>query len=239
MKARIEWSSFELVPSRASVFALQGLPASRPVPSRVDTLLDTAMAIYLEVAEPRAIVADVSADAFAAIYRGEGLNEDETPLETIYPKAERLALVAATIGAGISERITSLFDRRDVALGYMLDAVGSAAADHLADFAGRRYPSLAGRSDEPNWRALAYSPGYCGWHVSGQRALFRYLQPEEIGITLNTSCLMQPLKSVSGVLVGGHSPIHRFRPAYPVCKYCVEKPCRDRMAMLAQRGRPR
>lgn len=120
----------------------------------------------------------------------------------------------------------------------MLDAVGSAAADHLADVVARRYPSLAGRRDDANWRALAYSPGYCGWHVSGQRALFGYLQPEPIGITLNASCLMQPLKSVSGVLVGGATVIHRFRPVYRVCSSCVERPCRDRIATLAQRGRP-
>ena len=121
----------------------------------------------------------------------------------------------------------------------MLDAVGSAAADHLADVIGRRYPSLAGHGDDTGWRALVYSPGYCGWHVTGQRALFAYLQPEQIGITLNASCLMQPLKSVSGVAISGPTAIHRFRPVYPACRLCADKACRDRIAALTPRGRQR
>src|SRR5450759_3682893 len=113
----------------------------------------------------------------------------------------------------------------------MLDSSAAAAADHLADLLGPRYVSMiAGAASD--WRVLAYSPGYCGWHVSGQRALFGFLRPEEIGITLNWSCLMQPLKSISGVLVVGPGHIHRFHPTYSFCERCQEKQCRDRMASV-------
>jgi hypothetical protein len=71
--------------------------------------------------------------------------------------------------------------------------------------------------------------------VSGQRALFEFLGPEEIGITLNASCLMQPLKSISGVLVVGAGHIHRFRPTYSFCERCQEKQCRDRIASVVHR----
>jgi hypothetical protein len=81
-------------------------------------------------------------------------------------------------------------------------------------------------------RVLTYSPGYCGWHVSGQRALFRVLRPEEIGVTLNESCLMQPLKSVSGVMVAGAAAVHRFRPTYDFCDACATHECRTRMASV-------
>jgi hypothetical protein len=113
----------------------------------------------------------------------------------------------------------------------MLDAVASAAADRLADLLAGRF-AAAGHST--NVRVLPYSPGYCGWHVSGQRALFRYLQPEEIGIRLNASCLMQPLKSVSAVLVGGAPDIHKFRPTYSFCDACQDKHCRGRMASMVK-----
>ena len=73
---------------------------------------------------------------------------------------------------------------------------------------------------------LAYSPGHRGWHVSGQRALFAALSPEEIGITLNSSCLMQPLKSVSGVLVAGHPDVHDFDDDFPFCSECSTRDCR-------------
>jgi Vitamin B12 dependent methionine synthase, activation domain len=234
MRQRVEWTPDESAPTRAEVLRLQGMRPGERVPAHIDSLLDAATAVYLDLAEPRAIVAEISAGEFADVYRGEGLNPHETPLEAIYPNADHLALVAATVGAHVTVRVRELFLRHDLALGCMLDSIASAAADHLADLLGPRYVSMTtgGASD---WRVLAYSPGYCGWHVSGQRALFDFLRPEEIGITLNASCLMQPLKSISGVLVVGPGHIHRFHPTYSFCERCQEKQCRDRMASVLSR----
>ncbi len=231
MRQRVEWTPGESAPTRAEVLRLQGMWPGEHVPARIDSLVDEATLMYLDLAEPRAIVADISAGEFAGVYRGEGLNPHETPLETIYPNADHLALMAATVGARVTVTVRELFLRHDVALGCMLDSVASAAADHLADLLGQRYVSAITGS-APDWRVLAYSPGYCGWHVSGQRALFGFLQPEEIGITLNASCLMQPLKSISGVLVVGPGHIHKFHPTYSFCERCQEKQCRDRMRHL-------
>lgn len=231
MRQCVEWTPDESAPTRAEVLRLQGMRPGERVPAHIDSLLDAATAVYLDLAEPRAIVAEISAGEFAGVYRGKGLNPHETPLEAIYPNADHLALVAATVGAHVTVRVRELFLRHDLALGCMLDSIASAAADHLADLLGPRYVSMTtgGASD---WRVLAYSPGYCGWHVSGQRALFDFLRPEEIGITLNASCLMQPLKSISGVLVVGPGHIHRFHPTYSFCERCQEKQCRDRMRHL-------
>jgi hypothetical protein len=85
----------------------------------------------------------------------------------------------------------------------------------------------------PESVALAYSPGYCGWHISGQKQLFAFLKPEQIGISLTKSCLMRPLKSVSGVVIVGHGSIHEFQDAYPFCERCRTHGCRDRIAVHA------
>lgn len=232
MRQRVEWTAKESLPLRADVLHLQGLDGDAEVPARIRALLDSAMRRYLELAEPRGIIADISISDFAPVYRGDGHNLQETPLENIYPQAHGLALMAATVGPRATVVVGELFDQHDVALGCMLDAVASAAADHLADLLTERYARMQNGAD---LRVLAYSPGYCGWHVSGQRALFAYLKPEEAGITLNTSCLMQPLKSVSGVLVAGPGEIHKFRPTYAFCETCQEKQCRDRMALVLKR----
>lgn len=236
MKRRVDWTAAESVPARDEVLHLQGIPPDGAVGPRIGTLVDAAMAIYVEVAEPRAIVAEIDRDEFFHVYRGEGRNAPDTPLDLVVPRAERLALFAATVGSRVTARIRALFDAHELALGYMLDSVCSAAADHLAELLGPRYLALAadhlGQEDR---RVLPYSPGYCGWHVSGQRKLFGYLGPEEIGITLNASCLMQPLKSVSGVLVAGPGQIHKFHPTYPFCDECRETPCRERMASVLKR----
>lgn len=229
MRQRVEWIPGESLPARADVLHLQGLDEDDEVPSRIDALLDAALARYLELAEPRAVLATISAAEFAQVYRGDGHNAPDTPLEQIYPRAHKLALMTATVGARVTARVRELFDERDVALGCMLDAVASAAANRLADLLARRFADMCPDLED---RVLPYSPGYCGWHVSGQRALFRVLKPEEIGVVLNTSCLMQPLKSVSGVLVAGAAAIHKFRPTYPFCDSCQDKQCRGRMASV-------
>jgi hypothetical protein len=79
---------------------------------------------------------------------------------------------------------------------------------------------------------LRYSPGYCGWDITGQRQLFQALRPEEIGITLRESCLMEPLKSISGVLVAARPEDHRFDNTYPFCSACTTKTCRSRTAEM-------
>lgn len=83
--------------------------------------------------------------------------------------------------------------------------------------------------------ALRYSPGYCGWDVGGQAALFRRLEPERIGVRLTESGFMHPEKSVSGVILAGPREIHRFSPTYPFCAPCATTSCRERMCALFAR----
>ena len=61
-----------------------------------------------------------------------------------------------------------------------------------------------------------YSPGYCGWSVGEQHKLFSFFPDNFCGITLTASSLMQPIKSVSGV-IGIGSNVRR--KGY-VCQQC-------------------
>jgi hypothetical protein len=79
---------------------------------------------------------------------------------------------------------------------------------------------------------LRFSPGYCGWDLTAQRALFESLRPEAIGIFLTGSCLMQPLKSVSGVIVAGKKEIFEFDDDFSFCSDCATHECRDRIRSL-------
>jgi hypothetical protein len=193
-------------------------------------LLETALESVAALARPEAVVAGLSIGDFQAVYGADGHNDPETPVADIAPKAERLALFAATLGEELSAEIQGLFDGGDLAGAVMLDAAASAAAERMVELLEVRFSRVAGAS--PNTAVLAYSPGYCGWHVSGQRALFAALRPAEAGITLNDSCLMRPLKSVSGVLVAGPPSIHEFDDDYPCCSACTTRECRDRIARI-------
>jgi hypothetical protein len=221
----------EAVPAERDVLESQGMPERERLPERVTVLLDEAMRLFEDLSQPRALFQDASIPEFEPIYRGEGLNEKETPLENVYPQAEALALFAATLGEPVSSRISELFAENDPALGYMLDAVASVSADRLATLLSDR---LLRRLGGAGIAVLPYSPGYCGWHISAQRRLVDSLRPEEIGIRLSDSYLMQPLKSVSGVLVAGPGEIHRVRPKFSFCEECKTRSCGERMASVSR-----
>ncbi len=218
-------------PDRHTVLRAQGIPDEASVPERVAALVDDGFEIYSSAVDATGIRAEISIEEFDAVYRGEGRNASRTPLEGVFPGAHRLALFAVTVGEAVCSEIRRLFDTGDPALGYTLDTIASAGAEGLADAMARDYQDTVSQSN-PNAsdvRVLPYSPGYCGWHVSGQAKLFRFLQPGRIGISLNASALMEPLKSVSGVLVASDREIHDFDIEFEFCAHCAGQECRERI----------
>jgi hypothetical protein len=173
----------------------------------------------------------VTARQFESIYQGEGLNERTTPLDTMYKRADSLALFVVTIGQEVSQKIDELFKKHEYAHAGMLDAFASAGAENVADIVEMHY---ARRLTNDDAMVMRYSPGYCGWHVSGQKRLFAFLKPEEVGVTLLDSCLMKPLKSISGVFVAGAKEIHIFSDTYPFCSECQTHSCQSRMQQLSE-----
>jgi len=227
----------EVVPTAEAVLRSLGGPSDRDAGARVEQLLREALEEFRAEAEPRGIYAGVDAVEFATIYAGEGDNEAPSPLLEIFPRADRLALFAATVGGQVSDRIAALFDEGSLALGATLDAVASEATE-LAGVHLDRVALEEARSEgtaDADTRVLRYSPGYCGWNITGQRALFAALDPGAIGIELTASCLMQPLKSISGVMVMGPAEIHDFAADYGFCSDCRTKDCRLRIRELKSR----
>jgi hypothetical protein len=223
-------------PDRESVLRAQGVPADHNVPARVEETVAQAAQLYRSLARPRGVVAPLSAEEALEVYGGDGNNAPRSPLPGIIRQAEGLALFAATLGREVSQRIESLFAEGDPALACALDAMASEQADYAADLLASAFLEVLVEDDEvgPDSVVLPYSPGYCGWHVTGQRALFARLKPERLKITLNPSCLMSPLKSVSGMLVAGDAGVHRFDNEFDFCPECASWPCRDRMANLPE-----
>ncbi len=211
--------------------AVRGLEArsGSPAVEAVQSIIDRSREVFIDGAQPRGLYELLAINDFDQIFRGQGDNDDDTPLENVVDEAVSLALFAVTLGVQISERISALFDAGELAEGYILDQVASFAAEELADIAAHRFQTDSARND---LAVLPYSPGYCGWFVSGQKALFAHLRPDEIGISLNDSCLMHPTKSVSGVLVLAPVEAHEFSPAFPCCVTCTTLACQERAASL-------
>jgi hypothetical protein len=235
MRQLLEIPGADLVPDREKVLAAQGIP-TRADTGRIRELLDGAFAAYVEEVAARALYQAVDAATFARVYRGEGQNEDETPVAEVSPRAEGLALFAVTLGQGVSDAISRLFAGRELAEAAMLDAVASEGADLAVIRVGGHFlDALRGRGEVSDEAVvLTYSPGYCGWHISGQQALFDVLGPHAIGLTVSSSHLMQPLKSVSGVLVAAPPAAHDFDDSFDFCARCSDRGCRARLAAIGR-----
>jgi hypothetical protein len=237
MTTLLELAPADVAPDRPDVLRQIGIPAGAEVSERIEQLYRAAADLFAEKVAAAGVLADVTPDEFGAVYRGEGKNEPDTPVAGIFPRAEHLALFAVTLGPRITEALTRSFEAQDFALAYTLDAMASVAADTAADVIERRWEDglRAAGWVTPDGAALRYSPGYCGWDLTGQRRLFARLRPETIGLTLTESCLMQPLKSVSGVILAGPRAIHKFPPTYEFCGRCATRTCRERLRAMAAR----
>jgi hypothetical protein len=216
------------------VFENLDIPPEATIPDHIEDLCSAAGKMLAETVAPVGVLADISKSSFEDLYRGEGRNEPSSPVADIFNRADHLGMFAVTLGEETSQAIGACFESKDFALACVLDATASAAADKAAELAERHFgDSLHTRGwTAPGGAALRYSPGYCGWDITGQKKLFEYLQPEQIGLTLTDSCLMQPLKSVSGVVIAGPREIHQFPPSYSFCARCETRSCRTRLRAL-------
>ncbi|MCG8307894.1 MAG: hypothetical protein MI975_10930 [Cytophagales bacterium] len=129
-------------------------------------------------------------------------------------KMDNIALFACTAGPRIGAYSKELMHEGDLVKGYIADVVGSeiveSAMDKIQDDLEQKMEARGLHITD------RYSPGYCGWSVGEQHKLFSFFPNDFCGITLTDSSLMEPIKSVSGVI--GIGPNVR-RKGY-VCNMC-------------------
>jgi hypothetical protein len=224
----------EVRPRDTDVLTRLGMPKNATIAPALRALLDEAAVLLASTAEPRGVFQPISKDEYAEVFRGEGKNAEQSPLDLIYPRADALALFVATIGEKSGQEIDLLFRKGDPALAMVADAFASEATNDVAEALCSRFLEDLRREHAvaKGAHVLPYSPGYCGWHLTGQRAIFRVVNPADIGVVLETSCLMLPIKSVSGVLIAGDATVHRFRPEWTFCDECKTHDCGPRMASV-------
>ncbi len=195
----VRFTKSEAQPTLEEVLGAEGLPAEDALAPRLRRLVDEALATYTALVEPRAVCEELTAEAFAAVLAPVvPVTSAELVVGRVVPRAQALALFVATLGEALPARIRRLFDEDALAEGYMLDAVASVGADLLSDRLAERFEaSLGGRGLDAS-ACCPTAPATAAGPPRGQKPLFAALHPGEIGVTLNDSCLMSPVKSVSG-----------------------------------------
>lgn len=232
MRKVLSFEAARVAPEWAAIARRKDVPADRRRIDEYRTLFDRARHIFVEYAAPRGLVEEIDDVAFNAVIQGNGCLDEESPVREVFERADRRFLFAATVGARIVGKIADAFRADDAPIGWMLDIVVSAGVEQAAD----GIESIVAedvRATAPGLRALRYSPGYCGWHLAGQRPLFDRLRPEEINIALTESFIMDPVKSVSGVIIVASPESHLVDNSAPCCSRCRDRSCEERMKRIA------
>jgi hypothetical protein len=112
-------------------------------------------------------------------------------------RAEKIALLLCTAGPGIEKRSQQLMKEGHYPEGFIIDIIGSVVVDAAMD---KIHEMLISDMERRGLKVSnRYSPGYCKWDVSEQKKFFLFF-PEHFGqISLSESCLMSPIKSISGI----------------------------------------
>ncbi|MDR2841114.1 MAG: hypothetical protein LBV75_07630 [Paludibacter sp.] len=137
-----------------------------------------------------------------------------------YLKGSRsYAFFVCTVGDIFTE-VTRKFNREGNFLdAYIADAIGSLTVEnamnliqsHLENEMGEQGLKITNR----------YSPGYCNWALSAQPQLFELIGENAVNVSLTESCLMLPIKSVSGVIGIGENVKKREY----ACQICNNQTC--------------
>lgn len=133
--------------------------------------------------------------------------------------ASEIALFICTAGAAFTDLSHAYQQNGDFLEAFVVESIGSATVENAMDKVQRCLEEEMSR--EGKKITNRYSPGYCEWPLSGQRDLFAYIGDHPTGITLNESCLMQPIKSVSGII--GIGDTVKKRPYG--CEICNSATC--------------
>jgi hypothetical protein len=134
-------------------------------------------------------------------------------------ESTRAAFFLCTAGEDFTRMTNALNEQGDIMEAYLLDAIGSMTVENAMDKIQEKLRNtlLAEHLKISN----RYSPGYCNWPLTDQKALFDLIAENPTGISLSDSCLMTPRKSISGMIgIGKHLKHHEYG-----CNICSNTSC--------------
>ena len=215
----------------AEVLRFQGYKQGVDVPTpEVRSIFDEALAVGEELMTPRVVYRAAAVTSQEPDAIGVGAELLSIPgIRRLWGRLSHVGAGICTVGQAIEDRVRELFDARELPLAVMLDSVGSAAVESLAEYAN---DLLCQRAIPEGLKVTnRVSPGYAGWDTAEQQALFRICSGEPIGVDLNVASVMTPAKTISFLV--GIGPEARVDHYFSQCRRCWMRDCAYRRAPAA------
>jgi hypothetical protein len=146
----------------------------------------------------RVLDAKKSDNRYDGIYVGGTFFTTQKIVTSRMNNTEQAACFVCTIGPHMESWARQLVREGDTVMGHLVDTVATVAVENTAD---TLHDHLERKMRTQGLRVTnRYSPGYCGWPVSEQHALFSFFPAAFCGVALTESAFMMPVKSVSGMI---------------------------------------
>lgn len=138
-------------------------------------------------------------------------------LKAILTNSEQLVLFTCTAGHKISQRHQELAKQNLTLNSYANDIIGNYLVEKTADYLLKQIQSKFAPLKATN----RYSPGNCGWEIMNQKDFFSLFPNNFIGVTIGDSQMMNPLKSINGIIGIGKKVKYRHN----TCNLCNSVGC--------------
>ena len=159
--------------------------------------VERILAIAAKKATPSCYYSIVDVELLEQSILVEGIElETKKIIAKLLKGSEKVALFLATAGLGFEQWAHELKEQGDYLDVFIADSIGTCIVEQAGDYMERLLEREIGGLKHTN----RFSPGYCGWHVSEQKKFFSLLPPGICDVTLRESCLMTPIKSISGIM---------------------------------------
>ena len=140
---------------------------------------------------------------------------------------EKIIVLSATAGDEVEEEVTRRFNAGEYSTAVIMDAAATAAVEQIADGMEKALaPQMAAKGFAMKWR---FSPGYGDWPLEQQPELIRLAQAEKIGVSLTSSMMLTPRKSITAI-IGLYRKQDNAAPQHSPkgCAVCPQKDCPSR-----------
>jgi len=217
-----------LLVDRDEVLRFQGYKKGVDVPdAAVLALFDEALALGESLIRPRVVYRAAAVTAqYADRIEAAGTTLRIPEIGRWWGSVEAVGAGLCTVGDALERRVRRLWEERELPLAVMLDSVGSAAVESLAEYVNDLLCQAAVGSGVKVTNRI--SPGYAGWDTAEQARLFELCPGDPIDVELNAACVMTPGKSISFLVgVGAAAKVDHY---FTQCRRCWMRDCAYRRA---------
>ena len=182
-------------------------------------MLNDVVEVFNSLIRPYRIISDFMLGKGCMLLEGHSFVCGQKVVDAL-AGSECIAVFAMTIGSGVSDLYAQYTSESDYLSAYWCDLLANHAVNRVMDNLKETIRnSYAGSCITSNW-----GPGYCGWLLDEQRDLLALLPKGNRCVELTDAMLMQPSKSLSGVIgIGKEVVYHESGCADCILENCVYK----------------